>query len=148
MAAIQTEHDTQDRTIQSQKAALDNIIMDLASLRFMGKDRDAVPSSSTSPRATPALEGTGDGSDEGAANGSSQPSRLHTATPSTFQMEKEEGEEGEEKPLDSTLQSENDIEMGEVEEDKVSRRKAREEVEEGEATDASSELSEPPDEDI
>ncbi|THV08387.1 hypothetical protein K435DRAFT_958962 [Dendrothele bispora CBS 962.96] len=147
MAAIQTEHETQDRTIQTQKAALDNIIVDLASLRFIGKDRDAAPSSSTSPRATPALEGIGgEGLEDGATNGNDEPSRTNTATPGAAKTEeKEEGEEGEDKPADSTLQSENDIEMGEVEEEKSSRRKVREELEEGEATDASSELSEPPD---
>ncbi|KAF9055496.1 hypothetical protein BDZ89DRAFT_1088082 [Hymenopellis radicata] len=40
-----------------------------------------------------------------------------------------------------------DIEMGEVEEDPKGKKKAREDMEEGEATDASSELSEPPDDD-
>ncbi len=138
MMAIREEHETQTRTIQSQKAALDGIIAELGSLRFSGGD----PTTSvvTSNRGTPAL-------DSAASDGLEEPEPAAIGTPvPAKEEEKEEGEEGEEEKLiESDLNA--DIEMGEVEEDtKSSRtRKAREDLEEGEATDASSELSEPPD---
>jgi hypothetical protein len=140
MAAICTEHETQNRTIQGQKSALDNIIFDLGSLRFMGKDRDITTSLLTSPRITPALDDNADALDASAPSGGG---------------ETEEREEGEEdKGSDSALGliSENlvkdDIEMGEVEEDPKDakgKKKMREELEEGEASDSSSALSDPPD---
>lgn len=61
-----------------------------------------------------------------------------TPAPETLLLEAEPEPEPEPEP-------EHDIEMGEVEEDPKSKKKAREEMEEGEATDASSELSEVPD---
>ncbi|KAJ3778923.1 Tho complex subunit 7-domain-containing protein [Lentinula raphanica] len=145
MAAIRDEHETQTRAIQSQKAALDIIISDLGSLRFSGGE----PTGSGMPshRGTPNLEG----------RPSEAPEELETLPQGTGDHlamlqadEKEEGEEaeeieeGEEKPLGSEVNG--DIEMGEVEEDTNARaRKVREEeLEEGEATDASSELSELP----
>lgn len=143
MAAIRSEHDTQNRTIHGQKHALDSIISDLGSLRFIGKDREVTASAVPSTRATPALESsTADDLENAAEAGSTVP---------VTDDEKEEGEE--DKPLESALEGgqvgEDDIEMGEVEEDikevKVKKKPAREDLEEGEATDASSELSEPPD---
>ncbi|KAJ7044502.1 Tho complex subunit 7-domain-containing protein [Mycena alexandri] len=135
MAAIRAEHDTQNRTIQAQKTALDTIVSDLGSLRFMGKDREVATSTDLSPRDTPGPESTGDA----------------TATVS----EKMEVEEGEEETVpDSVVPAEeaveDDIEMGEVEEEPKNKgkKKREEELEEGEASDASdasSALSEPPD---
>ncbi|KAJ7498758.1 Tho complex subunit 7-domain-containing protein [Mycena latifolia] len=136
MAAIRAEHETQNRTIQAQKAALDGIVADLGSLRFMGKDREAAAAlSDPSPRDSPRPEMTGD----------------PTPPVESSKMEVEEGEE--ETVLDSVLPAEeaaeDDIEMGEVEEPRNKGKKKREEeLEEGEASDASdasSELSDPPD---
>ncbi|KAJ3789438.1 Tho complex subunit 7-domain-containing protein [Lentinula aff. detonsa] len=136
MTAIRDEHETQTRAIQSQKAALDDIISDLGSLRFHGGDPTI--SGMPSRRGTPTTESR---ASEGAEELETvQPSEINLALSKT--EEKEEGEEGEEKSLESEING--DIEMGEVEEDtKNSRaRKVREDLEEGEATDASSELSE------
>ncbi|KAJ7684020.1 Tho complex subunit 7-domain-containing protein [Mycena rosella] len=135
MAAIRAEHDTQNRTIQAQKAALDGIISDLGSLRFMGKDREAAAALvGPSPRDSP--ETTGD--------------PAAAAESETTPPEKMEVEEGEETVLDPVLPAEeaveDDIEMGEVEEPRNKGKKKREEeLEEGEASDESSVLSEPPD---
>jgi len=52
MAAIRAEHETQERIIRGQKFALDSIVIDLGSLRLLGKDRDA--SRLATPVATPA----------------------------------------------------------------------------------------------
>ncbi|KAJ6598907.1 Tho complex subunit 7-domain-containing protein [Mycena vulgaris] len=140
MAAIRAEHDTQNRTIQSQKSALDGIITELGSLRFMGKDREAAAAlGDPSPSESPGPESTGDLT-AAAENGTTLPEK----------MEVEEGEE--ETALDSSLPAEqaveDDIEMGEVEEPRnKSKKKREEELEEGEASDASSILSDPPDDD-
>ncbi|KAJ7178984.1 Tho complex subunit 7-domain-containing protein [Mycena filopes] len=138
MAAIRAEHDTQNRTIQAQKLALDTIVSDLGSLRFMGKDREAATSTDLSPRDTPGPESTGD-----AAVGATIPEKMEVAE--------------EQSVLDSVVPAEeaaedDDIEMGEVEEEPKNnskgKKKREEELEEGEASDASdisSLLSEPPD---
>lgn len=137
MAAIRAEHDNQNRTIQGQKAALDGIISDLGSLRFMGKDRDMTASSGPSPRDTPAPDGNGE--------------VVQDAVEMTEAVEvTEEKEDGEEDRVVETLlpaeAAEDDIEMGEVEEPRSKGKKKREEeLEEGEASDASSALSDPPD---
>lgn len=131
LVTIRDEHESQTRVIQSQKVALDSIISDLGSLRFISGD----PTISVAPshRGTPAL----DSEDLDIL-------QLNADTPALSKDdEKEEGEEGEEKPPDS--ETNGDIEMGEVEEDTRTRKARDEELEEGEATDASSELSEPPD---
>jgi len=132
MAAIRAEHDTQNRTIQGQKTALDGIIADLSSLRFMGKETET-SSTSHSRHESPAHD--------------AEVASLPTNT----------DEEEDNKVLESITETapsegmieefDNDIEMGEVEEDPKdkSKKKSREELEEGEATDASSELSDPPD---
>ncbi|KAJ7765033.1 Tho complex subunit 7-domain-containing protein [Mycena maculata] len=143
MAAIRAEHDTQNRTIQAQKSALDNIVADLGSLRFMGKDREAAVSSDQSPEDTPAPE-TADAPTNATEGG--------TAVPEKMEVEVEEGEE--ETVPDSVVPAEEagegDIEMGEVEEPEFKnkgKKKREEELEEGEASDASSLLSDPPDDD-
>lgn len=138
MAAIRSEHDTQNRTIQRQKTALDGIIAELGSLRFMGKEPDSA-SVPQSARATPALE-------------VAETPAIESRLPSVIADETDEDKlvpdsATENAPSEGMIEEENDIEMGEVEEDpkEKNRKKSREELEEGEATDASSELSEPPD---
>jgi len=142
MAAIRAEHDTQNRTIQAQKVALDAIVEELGSLRFMGKDREAAASSDQSPEDTPAPETAGGAPAVATESGSALPDK----------MEVEEGEE--ESVLESVVPAEeaaeDDIEMGEVEEPELKnkgKKKREEELEEGEASDASSLLSDPPDDD-
>jgi THO complex subunit 7 len=147
MAAIRTEHETQNRLIQNQKSALDNIIADLSSLRVFGKE----PEAATTPlphslRGTPGPDGTPALPDADVAS----------VPDSSFDSNSNAEEGGEDKrpPREGTSEGlvsegavEDDIEMGEVEEDprEKNKKKLREHLEEGEATDASSELSEPPD---
>lgn len=143
MAAIRSEHEHQNKAIQDQKAALDRIIGELGSLRFLGKERDSTSIVPT-PRDTPAPEGhieMEDGSE-----------RATSVVPHNM-GEGEEQEEGEADKQSEAMtgtglnEAREDIEMGEVEEgpkDK-SKRRYREELEEGEASDTSSALSEPPD---
>lgn len=136
MAAIRAEHETQDRTIKGHKSALDGIIADLSSLRFMGKERETtlIPESRPETPCPDTLD-------------------IASALTSIDSGLSQEGEGEEDKIiLDSDhatnghAPKENDIEMGEVEEEpKDKNKKYREDLEEGEATDASSELSEPPD---
>ncbi|KAG2349059.1 hypothetical protein BDR05DRAFT_398866 [Suillus weaverae] len=172
MAAINAEHETQDRIIRGQKTALDSIIMDLSSLRLMGKDKESVTSGLGTPAATPAPDGTE--ADDNLPNMRDSPQIVDEGLDEDG---KETGEVAEEKeygedyqsigtPLSSKLnpaanefapisytpsslrppEEDDDIEMGEVAEDpKVKAKKAREELEEGEASDASSALSDPPD---
>jgi len=141
MAAIRSEHDTQNRTIQAQKTALDTIISDLGSLRFMGKDRE-VASELPSTRVTPVPDEIMDAMEVAPDRGSAAPDPGQPE-------EKEEGEE-DKLPVPGIVEEpdEDDIEMGEVEEDPKNckgKKKLREELEEGEASDTSSALSDPPD---
>ena len=143
MEAIRTEHDIQNRTIKGQKFALDGIIADLNSLRFLGKERETtlIPDSP--------VTATWDTFEVASAAESSLTS-INSGS-SEVGEEREEGE-GEKIISDSDqltnkpTAEENDIEMGEVEEEPKdkNKKKSREDLEEGEATDASSELSEPP----
>ncbi|KAG5341933.1 hypothetical protein C0989_006776 [Termitomyces sp. Mn162] len=142
MAAIRTEHETHNRTLVDQKASLDSIITQLDYLRFMGKDKD-VASVDTSRVPTPAPDSAGPDAVE------DPPEATPPIATEVAQNEREEGEHDKGAP-DSTEASgtgadEDDIEMGEVEEDPKPKRKFREELEEGEASDASSALSDPPD---
>jgi THO complex subunit 7 len=172
MAAINAEHETQDRIIRGQKTALDSIIVDLSSLRLMGKDKESATSGLGTPAATPAPDGT-----EADDNLPNMRDSSQIVDEGLDEDEKETGEVAEEKEdgeddqsigtsLSSKLnpaanefapsshtpsslrppEDDDDIEMGEVAEDpKVKAKKAREELEEGEASDASSALSDPPD---
>ncbi|KAJ7507975.1 Tho complex subunit 7-domain-containing protein [Mycena galericulata] len=143
MAAIRAEHDTQNHTIHAQKTALDAIVAGLGSLRFMGKDREAATSSDQSPEDTPAPETAGEVTTEVAESG--------TTVPDKMDVEVEEGEEGvHDSAVPGEEAEEDDIEMGEVEEPELKnkgKKKREEELEEGEASDASSLLSDPPDDD-
>lgn len=146
MAAIRAEHDTQNRTIQGHKTALDTIVADLNTLKFMGKEPET-PSVPQSVRTTPAPD-----TEPQPRSGESSLTSINTEE---AEEEKEERimietaiSEGETVMSEGMIEEENDIEMGEVEEDprdKSKKKTLREEMEEGEATDASSELSEPPD---
>jgi THO complex subunit 7 len=172
--AINAEHETQDRIIRGQKTALDGIVMDLSSLRLMGKDKESTISRLGTPSATPAPDDTEADDALPIMRDSSQ-----AVDDGMVEEEKETGEVAEEKedgeddesddiPLSSNLnpaakefapgshtplslhpqppEEDDDIEMGEVAEDpKVKAKRAREELEEGEASDASSALSDPPD---
>ncbi|KAF5388008.1 hypothetical protein D9615_000541 [Tricholomella constricta] len=144
MTAIRAEHENQSRTLYDQKSSLDTIISQLDYLRFMGKDKD-VASVLPSPMSTPAPEHDNNNTVEEAAETGPAPTEAAQA---------EETEEGEEyklpfEPVQVTITEpvEDDIEMGEVEEPKNDKpkKKLREELEEGEASDTSSALSDPPD---
>ncbi|KAF8631600.1 hypothetical protein AX15_002348 [Amanita polypyramis BW_CC] len=147
MAAIRAEHDHQNRTIQEQKVALDRIIGDLGSLRFMGKEVETSTSVVVSPRGTPIPDSRNVETDV--------MSERATSTIDQTNTESEEQEDGEaDKRSEGTMgagadEMREDIEMGEVEEDpkdnSKSKKKYREELEEGEASDTSSSLSDPPD---
>ncbi|GLB33959.1 putative tho complex subunit 7 [Lyophyllum shimeji] len=145
MAAIRAEQEHQSRTLYDQKSSLDTIIKQLDYLRFMGKDTDAV-SAAASPSATPAPE----------QEAADVPEEVVETAPTPMDVAHTEGkEEGEEDnappesaPSTAPEAVEDDIEMGEVEEDPKNgkpKKKLREDLEEGEASDTSSALSEPPD---
>ena len=141
MAAIRTEHETQNRTIKGQKSALDGIIADLNSLRFLGKERETTLIPESRPE-TPYMD-----TFEVASAAESSLTSINSGS-------SEGGEEGEgdkiivdsDQLTNEPTVEENDIEMGEVEEEPKdkNKKKSREDLEEGEATDASSDLSEPP----
>ena len=186
IAAINAEHDNQNRVLQAQQAALKVVISSIQDLRMMGKqDADAPETSRPTSPIPEVQEGedvdvdmeprtraeTGEISDEkeegessneiqesGSQSKSLNPgarpfvphsssSRLSTPLlrstagtpfPASESAAKSEPEEGED----------NDIEMGELAEEpekKPSKKPRDEELEEGEASDLSSELSEPPD---
>ncbi|KAG6911237.1 hypothetical protein DXG01_003104 [Tephrocybe rancida] len=134
MAAIRTEHGTHSRTLVDQKSSLDSIIAQLDYLRFMGKDKD-VPSVGPSRAATPVQDPNGTDMVEDAAE----------TAPSGTEVSQSEEEKAISESAEIPATGEDDIEMGEVEEDPKPKRKLREELEEGEASDASSALSDPPD---
>ncbi|KAF8076552.1 Tho complex subunit 7-domain-containing protein [Lyophyllum atratum] len=145
MATIRSEQEHQSRTLYDQKSSLDTIIKQLDYLRFMGKDNGAV-SVMASPSSTPAPE----------HHGADAAEEVVEAAPASMEVnhieEKEEGEEdktpSESEPRTAAEPVEDDIEMGEVEENPKngkSKKKLREELEEGEASDTSSALSDPPD---
>jgi THO complex subunit 7 len=129
MTTINVEHETQTQLLKAQKASLDSVITELASLRFVGKEREGSTSSVPSPRASPGPEGVPESIDA-------------DLVPDPLTDSPRSGDEGSGRDL-----SELDIEMGEVDEgikEVKGKKKAREEMEEGEATDGSSEISEPP----
>ena len=179
MMAISSEHETQERIIRGQKSALDNIVLDLSSLRLMGKDKESTVSRLASPVPTPAAESTD--ADEGVQGTPPVDDEKHVEGVESGEVaEEEEGEDVESldpppslkpstsikdatshsgTPLSShrethsrkdltpfnQAEEDDDIEMGEVAEDPKPKRKIREELEEGEASDSSSALSDPPD---
>lgn len=147
MAAIRAEQEHQSRTLNDQKSSLDAIIKQLDYLRFMGKDNDTA-SAIPSPSATPAP-----GQDSVDA-----PEEFAETAPTPMEVTQTDGrEEGEEDNAPSetapaiateATEVEDDIEMGEVEENPKNgkqKKKLREDLEEGEASDTSSALSDPPD---
>ncbi|KAH6915030.1 Tho complex subunit 7-domain-containing protein [Coprinopsis sp. MPI-PUGE-AT-0042] len=139
MATIRGEHDTQDKTLLAQKAALDAIVTDLVSLRFIGKDKDAA-SVPNSPGENSAMDLPD------VPEGLEQSDSMVTITTERGGSESGNGESSSTYRIAEEGAVEDDIEMGEVEEEPKSKKKARdEELEEGEASDESSELSEPPD---
>lgn len=140
MAAIRSEHETQDRIMLGQQTALEGIIADLSALRFMGKEPEIPISVPPSNHETPVLE-----LPELPATEDSVVSGVPDEVVEEEKVVRESAKEPT--PSEGMIEEEDDIEMGEVEEDpkEKNRKKSRDELEEGEATDASSELSEPPD---
>jgi len=158
MAAIRADQEAQSRHLQSQRASLISIISDLGSLRLMSKDNEAEPSQPGTP-------------DLDAATSEMEVPRSPPAIAvASEESSKEEGEEGEAEegeteegekrqgdgsgpsstpPHRSHQKSDDDIEMGELAEEReplrMKKRSRREDLEEGEASDESSELSDPPD---
>ncbi|KAF8917928.1 hypothetical protein CPB85DRAFT_1431003 [Mucidula mucida] len=128
IVTIRAEHETLNHTIHAQKLSFDTIVSNLGVLRLSG---NPIETTATTPRLTPAPDG---GSGESAAEG----------TPLSVGIKMEDGDRTS---VGANQNGSDDIEMGEVEEDPKGKKKAREDMEEGEATDASSELSEPPDDD-
>lgn len=150
MAAIHTENETQEKTIQGHKSALDGIVAELASLRFLGRDKDAV-SEAPSLRTSPVPEAAGGLLTEAHTDGSTRANSV-VQTPTAREDVEEDKlsvEAESQKVADSN--PDDDIEMGELEEDPKEKEAAAkkkplaEELEEGETFDGSSELSEPPD---
>ncbi|KAF8557009.1 hypothetical protein OG21DRAFT_1475713 [Imleria badia] len=178
MTAILSEHETQERIIRGQKSALDSIVLDLSSLRLMGKDKESAVSRLASPMPTPAAESTD--AEEGIQGTPPVDDEKHVEGVESGEVaEEEDGEDVESldpplslkpstsikdtashsgTPLSSHREThsrkdltpfnqaeDDDIEMGEVAESPKPKKKIREELEEGEASDSSSELSDPPD---
>jgi len=160
MTAIRADQEAQSRHLQSQRASLVSIISDLGSLRLMTKDTEAEPSHPGTP-------------DPEAATSEADVSRSSPALVApNEESEREEGEEAEEGEAEEgetdegqkghkdgsappsivihdPPNSDDDIEMGELAEEREplrgKKKLRREDLEEGEASDESSELSDPPD---
>ncbi|KAJ3564832.1 hypothetical protein NP233_g8033 [Leucocoprinus birnbaumii] len=150
MVAIRSENETQEKTMEAHKNALDSIVAELASLRFLGRDKDTV-SEAPSLRASPVPETIGGLLNEAHTDVST---RANSVMPEPSVREDAEGEKTPDEPESQKITDSNpddDIEMGELEEDPkekeaaVKKKPLVEELEEGETFDGSSELSEPPD---
>jgi len=152
MAAIRADQEAQSRHLQTQRASLVSIISDLGSLKLMTKDTEGEPSHPGTP-------------DPDAVTSEADASRSSlAAVAANEESDREEGEaeEVEKRQEDGSAppsivihdlpsNSDDDIEMGELAEErepvrgKKRLRLRREDLEEGEASDESSELSDPPD---
>ena len=150
MTAIHSENEIQEKTIQGHKNALDHIVNELVSLRHFERDKD-FDSGTPSLRATPVPE-TAEGQITEAITEISTRDNSVMPTPPTREDAEEEknlNESESQKVIDPN--PDDDIEMGELEEDPkekeaaVKKKLPKEELEEGETFDGSSELSEPPD---
>jgi len=160
IAAILSEHETQTRLVQAQKTALDTIISEIGSLRLLGKDPDHLQPD------TPGEDSQDLPDDEAFSEGPSlnpsakpfTPSRLSTPNAIASVAQRQLQPKGISSDLSSSLVSspllmptkdDDDIEMGELAEEpgevKSQKKKVREELEEGEASDGSSTLSVDPD---
>lgn len=159
IAAILSEHETQTRLVQAQKTALDTIISDIGSLRLLGKDPDLQQPD------TPGEDSQGPPDDETFSEGTLlnpaakpfTPSRLSTPSAATSVPQRQLLSKNISSDLSSLVSSpllvptkdDDDIEMGELAEEpgevKSQKKKVREELEEGEASDGSSTLSVDPD---
>ena len=153
IAAILSEHETQTRLVQAQKTALDTIINDISSLRLLGKDPD-LPQEDTPGEDSQYLPDDEKSTEEPSLNPAAKPftpSRFSTpsAIPSVAQrqLQPKGVSSGVSSPLLSSpvpvsTKDDDDIEMGELAEEpgevKSPKKKAREELEEGEASDGSS----------
>ncbi|KAH9943161.1 Tho complex subunit 7-domain-containing protein [Epithele typhae] len=168
MIAIRAEHENQNRLLQAQKAALDTVVQSVSELRLLGKDvaEDETPA----PEAQPGdedveMDGTGSvRTREESGELKEEPGPFQHADGKMLV----DGHDSEDDvPLAKTIlnpaartpaqltdyeQEQGEIEHGEIEEqgeieDIKAKRKAREDLEEGEASDESSlsDLSEMPD---
>ncbi|KAH9077247.1 Tho complex subunit 7-domain-containing protein [Lactarius deliciosus] len=152
MAAIRADQEAQSRHLQSQRASLVSIISDLSSLRLMTKDTEAEPSHP----GTPDLDAT--------TSEMEVPRSPPAITIVNEESSKEEGEteDGEKRqgdgqssddvPLFTTLDPRARVFVPSrdstpvVQSSRLTRLQSRrEDLEEGEASDESSELSDPPD---
>jgi THO complex subunit 7 len=202
MAAIRADQESQGRYLQSQRASLTSIILDLGSLRPMTKDTEAEPSQPGTPdpeeatsevsRSSPAIVVINEESEkeegEEAEEGEAEEGETQEGG-----RRQEDGQSSDDVPLTTTLnasvrvfapsrnsapidqsrrltrsqfhaagsappaigahdshsKTDDDIEMGELAEEReplrAKKKLRREELEEGEASDESSELSDPPD---
>lgn len=159
IAAILAEHETQARLVHTQKSALDAIIDDISSLRLLGKDPDLLQPENIG-------EDAQDLDDEKYAEESNLNPTAKPFTPSRFstpipvisvaqrQLQSKAISSEVSSPLVSSPPSvltkdDDDIEMGELAEEpgevKSPKKKMREDLEEGEASDGSGPSSPIPD---
>jgi len=157
MAAIRADQEAQSRHLLSQRASLVSIISDLGSLRLMTKDTEAEPSHP----GTPDLEAVTSEADVSRSSPALVPVNGDSEREEGEEAEEGEAEEGETEKVQKDgsappsivirdpSNSDDDIEMGELAEEREplrgKKKPRREELEEGEASDESSELSDPPD---
>lgn len=155
IAAILAEHETQTRLVQAQKTALDTIISDISCLRRFGKDPDL--QSDTPGDDTQDLHDDEKFSEEPPLNPNAKPftpSRFSTPIPITSVAQRQLQSKAVSSEVSSPLVSspasvptkdEDDIEMGELAEEpgevKPPKKKVREDLEEGEASDGGSDIS-------
>jgi len=157
MVAIRADQEAQSRHLQTQRASLVSIITDLGSLRLMSKDTEAEPSHPGTPDPDAAATSEADASRSSpavlAANGESDREEGEEAEEGEAEEVERHQEDGSAPPSivvhDPPSNSDDDIEMGELAEEREpvrgKKKLRREDLEEGEASDESSELSELPD---
>ena len=161
IAAIFSEHDTQTRLVRQQKTSLDTIINDIGSLRLLGKDPDTLQSDIPGED-TQDLPDDEKFTEESSLNPAAKaftPSRFSTPIPITSVAQRQLQSKAissevssplvSSSPVSAPTKDDDDIEMGELEEEpgevKSTKKKVREELEEGEASDGDSPLSAVPD---
>lgn len=160
IAAILSEHQTQTRLVQEQKTALDTIINDISSLRLLRKDPD-LSQQEIHGEDLQDLPDDEKSTEESTLNPSAKPftpSRLSTPIPITSLAQRqlqskvissEISSPPVSSPASVPTKDDDDIEMGELAEEpgevKSPKKKAREDLEEGEASDGSNPTSPVPD---
>jgi THO complex subunit 7 len=156
MAAIQHEQDAKARLMQAQRAALHAVVGHVGALRLLSKDVDLDADADADDEAGADTLEAGEEREAPALNPGAPPFVPPTAAAPGQQRVQQLARPDSAAPPSRTATplpatptqapATNDVEMGEVAEVKARRKKPRdEELEEGEATDGSSELSDPPD---